>query len=96
VVHQNIQQSEIIVAEVLDSDHLPIIFSIVDHVRARDALDPAEKFTDWEHFQSLTSELISPRIQIYSSEEADKAACNFAAPLASAYGLSTRKITILD
>jgi hypothetical protein len=39
---------------------------------------------------------MSPRIQIHSSEEADKAACSFAAPIALAYGLSTRKITIID
>jgi hypothetical protein len=41
-VHQNVQWSAVIVAEVLDSDYLPIMFSIVDHVRARDMLDPAE------------------------------------------------------
>jgi hypothetical protein len=26
--------------------------------------DPVEKFTDWEQFQSLASEIILPRIQI--------------------------------
>jgi hypothetical protein len=48
VVHQNVQWSEIIVTEVLDSDHLPVMVSIVDHVRARDVLDPTEKC--WDHF----------------------------------------------
>jgi hypothetical protein len=28
----------------------------------REALDPVEKLTDWELFQSLASELISPNI----------------------------------
>lgn len=37
-----------------------------------EALDLVEKFTDWEWFQSLASELISPSIQILSSEEAEK------------------------
>jgi hypothetical protein len=47
-------------------------------------------------FKSLGSELISPNIQIHSSTEADKAAHDFAAPIALAYRLSTRKTTILD
>jgi hypothetical protein len=43
VVHQNVRLSEATVTEVLDSDHLPVMFSIVDHVRAMDVLDPAVK-----------------------------------------------------
>jgi hypothetical protein len=35
----------------------------------REALDPVEKLTDWELLHSLTSELISPNIQIHSSNE---------------------------
>jgi hypothetical protein len=34
VVHQNVQLSDIIVSDVLDSDHLPIVFHILDHVSA--------------------------------------------------------------
>jgi hypothetical protein len=34
------------------------MFSILDPVRTREALDPVEKLTDWELFQSLASELI--------------------------------------
>jgi hypothetical protein len=55
--------------------------------------------TFWSQLKNLqtgSSSKASPRIQIYFSEEADKAACNFAASIASAYGLLTRKITILD
>jgi hypothetical protein len=51
---------------------------------------------DWERFQSLASELISPRIQINSEKEADKAARDFTVSIASAYGLSTSKITLSD
>jgi hypothetical protein len=40
-------------------------------------------------FQILASELISPNIQIHSSNEADKAAQDFAASIASAYMIST-------
>jgi hypothetical protein len=81
LVHQNAQLTEVIVIDNLDSDHLPIIFSILDPVRTREALDPVEKLTDWELFQILASEVISPNIQIHSSNEADKAARDFAASI---------------
>jgi hypothetical protein len=58
VVHQNIRLSDIIVSDILDSDHLPIIFHILDHVKIRNISEPVEKFTNWERFQSLASELI--------------------------------------
>jgi hypothetical protein len=51
---------------------------------------------DWEQFQSLTSELISPKIQIKSGAEADKAARDFTASTASAYRPSTSKTTLSD
>jgi hypothetical protein len=66
------------------------------HVRTRNLSDPADKFTDWERFHSLASELISPRIQINLWVEADKAARDFTASIALAYRLSTRKIMISD
>jgi hypothetical protein len=44
-------------------------------------------------FQSLASELVSPSIQIYSSNEADKAARDFVASRALTYRLSTRENT---
>jgi hypothetical protein len=84
VVHQNVRLSEVIVSDILDSDHLPIIFHILDHVKIRDLSTPVEKITDWERFQDLASELISPRIQISSGKEADNAAREFAASIASA------------
>jgi hypothetical protein len=33
VMHKNIRLSDAIVSDILDSDHLPIIFHIMDHVR---------------------------------------------------------------
>jgi hypothetical protein len=33
VVHQNIRVSNVIVSDILDSDHIPIAFHIVDHVK---------------------------------------------------------------
>jgi hypothetical protein len=68
----------------------------MDHVRTRNLLDPVDKFTDWEWFQSLASELISTRIQINSGEEADKVGRDFAASIALTYKLSTRKVTLSD
>jgi hypothetical protein len=56
-------------------------------------LEPVEKFTDWERFRRLSSDLILYRIEINSGEEADKAARDFTA---SAYGLSTSKVTLSD
>jgi hypothetical protein len=88
--------SEVIVSDVLDSDHQSILFHIQDHVTTRNLSDLIEIFTDWERFQSLASELMSPRLQINSGVEADKSAREFIAPLASAYRLSTSNITVSD
>jgi hypothetical protein len=54
------------------------------------------KNSDWEQFQSLTSELSSPRIQVNSGVEADKVAHDFTACIASAYRLVTSKVTLSD
>jgi hypothetical protein len=95
VVHQNIRVSDVIVSDILGSDHLPIVFHILDHVKIRNLSEPVEKFRDRERFQSLASELISPRIEINSWVEADKAARDFTASIASAFRLSTSKVTLL-
>jgi hypothetical protein len=62
----------------------------------KEALDPVEKFTHWERFRSLASEFISPSVHIYSSKETDKVTRDFAASIAWAYWLSSRKAKILD
>jgi hypothetical protein len=49
-VHQNIQLSEVIVTNNLDSDQLPVMFIILDTARMREVLDPFEKLRDWELF----------------------------------------------
>jgi hypothetical protein len=72
------------------------MFSILDYVITKEALDPVENLTNWVLFQSPASEFISPNIQIHSSNEADKVACDFAASTASACRLSTIKTTVLD
>jgi hypothetical protein len=82
--------------DILDSDHLPIIFHLLDHVTTRNLPDLVDKFTDWERFQSLASELISPRIKINSEQETNKVAHDFIASIALAYRLSTSKITLSD
>jgi hypothetical protein len=64
VVHKNVRLSEIIVSHILDSDHLPIVLHLLNRVRTRNLSDPVDKFTDWERFPSLASELVSHRIQI--------------------------------
>jgi hypothetical protein len=96
VVHKNIRLSDVIVSDILDSDHLPIIFHILDHVITKQILKSFEKLTDWERFQSLVSNLISPRVEINSGVEANKAGCALTASITSAYRLSTSKITLSE
>jgi hypothetical protein len=69
VVHENVQLAEIIVTDILDLNRLPTIFSILDPVRTGESSDPVEKPRDWELFQSIASELISPDIKIDSSND---------------------------
>jgi hypothetical protein len=66
VVHQNIRVADVIISDILDSHHLPIIFHILDHVKIRNLSETTEKFTDWDRSQSLASEFISPRIEFHS------------------------------
>jgi hypothetical protein len=58
--------------------------------------EPVEKFTDQKRFKCLASELLSPKIEINSEEEANKADRDFTASIASACRLSTCKVTLLD
>jgi hypothetical protein len=95
-LHEIVQLSEVIASDILASDYLPIVFHLLDHIRFMNLSDHVDKFTDSGRFQSVASELISPTIQINSEEEADKAALDFAASIASAYRLSTNKITLSD
>jgi len=94
VVHRNVRLSDVTVSEILESDHLPILFHILDHVSARDILDPVENHTDWERFGGLVFDLISTRIKIDTADDADRAACNFAASTASAYRPSRCKFIL--
>jgi hypothetical protein len=86
-VHKNIRQSEVIVND--SGDHLPVDFHFLNHIRKRNLSDLVDKFTDWERFKSLASQIILRIIQINSGEEADNAARDFTAPTASAHRLST-------
>jgi hypothetical protein len=94
VVYKDVRLSEVRVLDIMDSDHLPIMFYILDHITVREILDPVEKFRDWERFQSLASALVSAIVEINSCIEADKAAHGFAASIASAYRVSTKTTTI--
>jgi hypothetical protein len=87
--------SEVTVSGILDLDHLPVLFHILDHVSSREILAPDEIHTDREGFEAKF-DLISCRIQIDTSDEAERAACNFAYPTDLAYGLSTHKITLSE
>jgi hypothetical protein len=95
VVHQNIRLSVVILSDILDSYHLPIVFHVLDHIKTKNLLDQLKNST-LGTFQSLASGLISPRIEINSEEEANKAVRNFTATIASAYRLSTSKVMFSD
>jgi endonuclease/exonuclease/phosphatase (EEP) superfamily protein YafD len=43
VVHKNIRLSHVVVSDILDSNHLPILFHILDHVRTNKISAPVEK-----------------------------------------------------
>jgi hypothetical protein len=94
VVHKNVRLFEVTVSDILDSDYLPIAFHLLDHIRTRILSNPVN--SDWKQFQNLFSELISPRIQINSEEEDEKEASGFTPCIASAYRISTSKITLSD
>jgi len=81
----NVQLSDVIVCLILVSDHLWVVFHILDPVRARNFPNRTEKLTDWRRFQSFASDLISPRIQINSVEEADRATHELTSSVDSAY-----------
>jgi hypothetical protein len=74
VFHKDIRPSEARVLDIMNSDQLPIMFCIFDRIKATEILDPVEKFTDWERFQSLASALVFRRVEINSCVEADNAA----------------------
>jgi hypothetical protein len=88
VIRQNIRSSSVILSDIQDFDHLPV-FQILDHVKTKHRWEPVEKFR-------LGTVSKSPRIEVNSEEEADKAARNFTASLASAFRLSSCKVTLLD
>jgi hypothetical protein len=84
VVHKNVRLSDVIVAGVLDSGHLPVVFHLPHHRRTRNTSDPVDIFTDWERFQ------------IFTWEGADTGVRDITASTTSAYRLPTSKITLSD
>jgi hypothetical protein len=45
VVHQNIRLSRMIISDILDSDHLPVVFNRPIHVKTKNLSEPVEKLT---------------------------------------------------
>jgi len=81
VTHKNVRVSD--VSDNLDSGiSYQIFFHIMDRVRTRDIWNKVEKFINRERFRSRISELISPRIQIDSGEEAENAIQHFTVSVA--------------
>jgi hypothetical protein len=53
VVHQDIGVSDVIVSYILDSDHLPILFHILDNVKIRNLSDPIKNSQTGKGLNSL-------------------------------------------
>jgi hypothetical protein len=68
VLGKNVRPSDVTISDILDSNPLPIFLHALNYVKAWNTLNEFETFTDWEQFQSLASELISPKIYIDSGE----------------------------
>jgi hypothetical protein len=95
VVHKNVWLS-VIVSDLLDSALLPIVFHLLHHVRTSKVSDPVNKFTDCGQFQSLASELISPRNQIITAGRSWQSSPRLCCLYSLAYRLSTSNITHSD
>jgi hypothetical protein len=54
VVHQNIRVSNVIVSDILDSDHLPILFHIPDHVKIMNLSKPIKDSQIGNYFKALS------------------------------------------
>jgi hypothetical protein len=91
-----ISDSGLTVSDILDLDHLPVVFHVLDRVKTKNPSEPVEIFTDWEWFYSPASDLISPRVEINSEEEVDEVTRDFTVSIALAYKLSTSKVSLLD
>jgi hypothetical protein len=46
VVHKNVWVSEATDSDIIDSDHLPIVFHLLDHIKTRNPSGPVDKLTD--------------------------------------------------
>jgi hypothetical protein len=96
VVHHNIRLSLLRVSDILDSDHVKVVFLILDLDETNKLLEPLEKFTVWERFRSLASNFISPRSEVNLGAEADKTTREFTVSIALGYWLSTRNVKLYE
>jgi hypothetical protein len=58
VVHQIVRLSDLIIPGALDSDHLPVVFYVLDYAETRNHSDLLEKLRDRERFQSLDADIL--------------------------------------
>jgi hypothetical protein len=92
--HKNVGLSDVTIPDVLDTHHMPTVSHVLNDVRTRNLSELPEKFTNWERFESLTSELFSPRIQINLGKEGDKGASDITASIPSAHRLSASEVEL--
>jgi hypothetical protein len=85
VVHQSVRLLEVIVTDILDSDHLLIMFSNLDSVRTSVALDPVKDITG-NCLRTSPWTLVS-KYQIHTFNGAVKVACNICSFIFYFWGL---------
>jgi hypothetical protein len=73
------------VSDILDSNHLPIIFYLLESVKVRSLLKPIEKLSG--KFRNIASELITPRLEINTGTDAE----TFQLPLLRRIGCRKKK-----
>jgi hypothetical protein len=89
VVHKNIRLSDGNASDILDSDSLPVMFHILDHVKTMCLPEPVETFTDCRLIYYHIEPTLTGRLKA-------KEALDFTASTASAYRLSARTPIISD
>jgi hypothetical protein len=98
VVHQNIRLSQIIVSDILKTDHFPIAFHILHHAITKKLSESLNKSTDGERSQRHDSNSILPRLEISSGRRGrtNKAASEITTSTVMAYRLSASKFELSE
>jgi hypothetical protein len=96
VVYQSIRVSDVIVSDIMGSDHLTIVFHILVKLKLGISRNLLKNLQYWSGFKALPQNKFLLESKLTRGVEADKAARDFTAFNASACRLSTGKVTLSD